>query len=1046
MTVKCSRCNTDNPSGSKFCKDCGVPLGISDDVTESFTKTLETPKQVLATGASFSERYQIIEKLGRGGMGSVYRVLDKKLNEEVALKLLNPEIASDEKTLERFSNELKLARKIVHKNIGRMYEFMEEQGTNFITMEYVPGEDLKSFIKRVGQLPVGKAISIGKQILEGLEEAHRLGTIHRDLKPGNIMIDKEGNARIMDFGIARSVHTKGMTGKGVIIGTPEYMSPEQAEAQAVDRRSDIYSFGIILFEMLTGQLPFEGDTPLSVVLKQKQEAPQEPKNLNPQISDELNRLILRCVEKEPQNRYQSAADILTDLMLIEKGMPTTSRVIQPKPLTSKEITVSFNPKKVLIPALLVFVAAVLALVIWQKKPQKETASAPKIENSLAVITFTNQTGDPSFDYLQDVIPNLLITNLENTGFLYVATWERMFDLLKQMGRENVSKIDSDLGFELCRREGIEAIVVGSYTKAGDVFVTDAKVLDADSRRLLKSASSRGEGLDSILKNQIDELSRDIVQGIGIARQKLDASPLQIADVTTSSLDAYNHYLKGREAWEKLYYDEARQQMEKSIDLDPEFAVAYLYLARAQSRLRNVKEENEAWEKAKLYADKASEKDRLWIEARYADVVEKDTEKALRLFREVSNKYPKEKFFHIALANFHREKRMFADALEELEKAISLDPDYGLAVNVFAYTYTEMGNYEKALEYFRRYMDLFPDDANPIDSMAELYFIMGRLDDAIAKYKEALEIKPDFGVERWISYIYAVKCNYPEALSWSYRFLDTAPSEGLKAQGYLGMGFYQMLAGRFDLAVEAFDEAEKIWQETGNLYGVSVLDLMRWLIHFQSGEYSLYSDYDKKYLDFNRDYAPQFQQRDEMDGVIFRGFTAAREGNLGTAREKLEEAQRLLPESREEDPKWAAFQEYSNCLLEAEIFLAEGAFDEAIEVIINAVPLEIPFMNPPNVMRLNMPLDQDVLARAYRTKGDGDKAIAVYEDLMSFDPDDTDRRAVPLVYHYRLARLYEEKDWGGKAIEHYEIFLRPWKDAESIPPDVEDARQRLAGLK
>jgi serine/threonine protein kinase/Flp pilus assembly protein TadD len=1045
VTVKCSRCNTDNPFDSKFCKDCGVPLGISDDVTESFTKTLETPKQILATGASFSERYQIIEKLGRGGMGSVYRVLDKKLNEEVALKLLNSEIASDEKTLERFSNELKLARKIVHKNIGRMYEFMEEQGTHFITMEYVPGEDLKSFIKRVGQLPVGKAISIGKQILEGLEEAHRLGTIHRDLKPGNIMIDKEGNARIMDFGIARSVHTKGMTGKGVIIGTPEYMSPEQAEAQAVDRRSDIYSFGIILFEMLTGQLPFEGDTPLSVVLKQKQEAPQEPKNLNPQISDELNRLILQCMEKDPQNRYQSAADILAELDRIANGLPTTARTSRPKPLTSQEITVSLRMKKVWIPVFIA-VAAVVTLVLLLTKSQVETASAPKIENSIAVITFTNQTGDPAYDYLQDVIPNLLITNLENTGFLYVATWERMFDLLKQLGRSQVAKIDSDLGFELCKREGIEAIVVGSYTKAGEVFVTDAKVLDVETRGLMKSTNSRGEGAESILRSQIDELSRDIAQGIGISGQKIDASRLQIAEVTTSSLDAYNHYLKGREAWEKKYTDEARQQMEKAVEYDPEFAVAYLYLAKAQGRLRNVRLESEAWENAKLYANRASEKDRLWIEARYAAEVEKDTEKAIRLFREVSNKYPKDKLFHIALAGFYREKRLFAEALKELEQAVSLDPNYGLAVNLFAYTYTEMKDYEKALEYFRKYVDLFPDDANPIDSMAELYFIMGRLDEAIAKYKEALEIKPDFGVERWISYIYVVKGNYQEALSWSNRFLDSAPSEGLKAQGYLGMGFYQMMAGRFDLAVEAFDEAEGIWQVTGNLYGVSILDLMRWLIHFQSGEYGLYKDYFSKYLDFNRDYAPQFLRRDTTDGTIFLGFFDVREGNLDAAREKLREAQRLLPESEKEDPKWAAFQAYSNCLLQGEILLAEGAFDDAVEVMDNAVPLEVPLMNPPNVMRLNMPLYQDVLARAYIKMGDRDKAISAYEDLITFDPDDTDRRGVPLVYHYRLAKLYQEKDWGGKAIEHYEIFLGPWKDAESIPPDVEDARQRLAGLK
>jgi len=183
-------------------------------------------------GILFADRYEIIEELGSGGMGRVYRTVDKKLNEEVALKLLKREIASDRKIIDRFVNELKLARRIIHKNIGRMYELMDYEGTSFITMEFVPGENLKSFIKRIGKLPEGKAVAIAKQVGEGLREAHRLGVIHRDLKPQNIMIDKDGNARIMDFGIARSIETKGQTEAGMIIGTPEYMSPEQAEGKA----------------------------------------------------------------------------------------------------------------------------------------------------------------------------------------------------------------------------------------------------------------------------------------------------------------------------------------------------------------------------------------------------------------------------------------------------------------------------------------------------------------------------------------------------------------------------------------------------------------------------------------------------------------------------------------------------------------------------------------------------------------------------------------------------------------------------------------------
>ena len=193
----------------------------------------------------FAKRYEIIEELGTGGMGKVYRAFDKKLGEELALKLVKSEIAADERTVERFRNEIKVARKITHKNVCRIYDLNEEGMSLYFTMEYVPGEDLKSFIRRSRRLDISTAISIAKQICEGLEEAHRVGIVHRDLKPSNIMIDREGNARIMDFGIARSLKTKGVTGEGFIIGTPEYMSPEQVEGKDVDYRSDIYSLAWI---------------------------------------------------------------------------------------------------------------------------------------------------------------------------------------------------------------------------------------------------------------------------------------------------------------------------------------------------------------------------------------------------------------------------------------------------------------------------------------------------------------------------------------------------------------------------------------------------------------------------------------------------------------------------------------------------------------------------------------------------------------------------------------------------------------------------------
>jgi len=373
--MKCPSCQTENLPDSLFCHKCATPLPSDiSNPTASFTKTMVTPFEDLTRGSLFAGRYEVIEELGKGGMGKVYKVYDQKIQEVVALKLIKPEIGFNEKAVERFKNELKFARKISHRHVCRLYDLGEYGLAHFITMEYVEGEDLKNFIRRSGTITTPKAISIAKQVCEGLIEAHRLGVIHRDLKPQNVMIDHEGNVRVMDFGLARFLEADGVTGSGVMLGTPEYMSPEQVDLKEVDARSDIYSLGVIMHEMVTGRAPFEGQTPISIAIKHKSELPRDSREINPLVPESFSRLILKCLAKDRQKRCQNAEGLLQDLTGIEEGLPSSLKEISRQDSRgSREITVKFQVRKLFVPTLILLVAAAVLVFVLTKNGGQPSA-------------------------------------------------------------------------------------------------------------------------------------------------------------------------------------------------------------------------------------------------------------------------------------------------------------------------------------------------------------------------------------------------------------------------------------------------------------------------------------------------------------------------------------------------------------------------------------------------------------------------------------------------------------------------------------------------
>jgi len=1037
--MNCPKCHTDNPDASRFCSNCAASLTRAGEPGVSMTRTIETGADEPGRGTLFAGRYEVIEELGKGGMGRVFRVYDTKIKEEVALKLLRPEISSDARTIERFSNEIRLARKIVHKNVCRMHDLHEEKGAHFITMEYVAGEDLKSFIRRAAPLNSGKAVLIARQVAEGLAEAHKLGVIHRDLKPQNIMIDKDGNARIMDFGIARLVGAKGITGGNVMIGTPGYMSPEQVEGQEADPGSDLYSLGIVLFEMLTGRLPFEGETPLSIAVKQKSEAPPDPRTLNPQIPEDVDRIILKCLEKPREKRYRSAEELLVDLANVEQSLPTTPHAVPVrKPSTSKEITVRLPSRKIWIPGAAVLLALV-GFFVWQMIPEKAGAG-----RSIAVIGFKNQTGDADLDYLREAIPHLLITSLEQSHRTRVTSWERLKDLLRNSGRDAAAIFDEEAGFDVCRKEGIEAVVLGSFVKAGETFATDVQVLDASSKHILKSASARGEGVASILKSQIDEISRTIRHGIAPPALKIETPGRKIIDLTTGSMEAYNYYLKAREADANFFFADARKFAEKAVALDPTFALAYYVLAKAAGNLLDDPAANDALEKAKTYSTRATERERLFIEARYAGSIERDPAKRLRLLKELTVKYAEDKETHYELGLSFLSSDRNSEAIGELEKAIAIDPRYGLAVNQLGYACARTGDFAKAVRSFERYAELNPGLPAPVDSIAEMNLFMGNLDEAAAKYREALAIKPDF----WnsypgLAYVYALKEDYGEAGRWLEEYPKKAPAQWANLDAPYIKGIHDHLLGRLDRSLTGFlfnrSQAEK-FEYPG---GVAYIDWTMGFLYADRGEFDESLAAFRRSMDFSIKDDPSRRANYAADYSFSLGWIELKQGHLEAVKTHLTELENVLPGL---DPADRTEMTFYYSLLSAEAALAEDLLEKAISLGEKIVFGMLPSVNSGSMGRYNIPFLKDVLARAYWKNGDLDKAIAEYERLTTIEPKNGLRMLIHPLYHYRFGRVLEEKGDKNRARLEYGKFLEYWADADPRFVELKDARKRLAGLK
>jgi eukaryotic-like serine/threonine-protein kinase len=666
--VVCPQCSAVNPDGASACKTCNAILQTGEALPTEWISpekahaaaagvTLISGDSPQPEGTVLGGRYRLIKRIGQGGMGAVYEAIDLELDRTVALKVIKPEYASEPAVVQRFKQELVLARAVTHRNVIRIFDIGLADGFRFITMEYVRGRDLAAILKDRGKLGADEAVSYMKQICDGLTAAHSEGVVHRDLKPTNIMVNEQGRALIMDFGIARSADSSTMTRTGATVGTPAYMSPEQAQAKPVDARSDIYSLGIIFYELLTGTVPFVSDAGMMAMLVARcKEKPAPPVDLDPTIPRELNDIVLKALATDPARRFASAREFRQAL---ERYTPDPGS--HPPPPRQR----FRRPAEIAVVAVAAISLATAAYLVVSRTPGGSGAAPPRKAVTVLVADFDNTTAENIFDGTLEPVFSSLV---EGASFVNVYNRTTAHDLVEQL-KPGTSKLNESTARLIAAREGINVVLTGLIARQGDGYRVTVNAVDGVTGKTIVSRDS-----STVPKERVLTEAARMVPGLrrAIGDSTPEAQQLAAGETFTStSLDALHFYGAAQQQQWAGNFQAAIDLYLKAIQADPKFGRAYAGVAAMNRNLGRSAEAEKYFKLALEQTGLMTDREKLRTRGGYFLYLQDP--QAIAEYSELVKLYPNDTAGQANLALAYCYAREWQKALVEGRKSVELEP-------------------------------------------------------------------------------------------------------------------------------------------------------------------------------------------------------------------------------------------------------------------------------------------------------------------------------------------------------------------------------------